>query len=117
MPWLALWTGHSLRPCPDSPAAGSACREEELEQLLLGQALAQALQRRVFELLRDDFDVYFSTVQLETECLEREEAREIDAAWAASASSPPRVTVPRSPGPSPPSPNGKAANGRLDPRR
>ncbi len=37
------------------------------------------LQRRLFELLRDDFDVFFSTVQLETECLEREEARAIDA--------------------------------------
>ena len=42
----------------------------------------QALQRRIFEVLRDDFDVYFSTVQLETECLEREEARAIDATWA-----------------------------------
>ncbi|MEL6614579.1 MAG: hypothetical protein AAFQ43_02510, partial [Bacteroidota bacterium] len=36
-------------------------------------------QRRVYELLREDFDVYFSTVQLETECLERDPAREIDA--------------------------------------
>jgi cobalt-zinc-cadmium efflux system protein len=42
----------------------------------------QPLQRRVFEMLRDDFDVYFSTVQVETECLEREEARAIDATWA-----------------------------------
>ena len=41
----------------------------------------QALQRRVFELLRDDFDVYFSTVQVETTCLERGAAREIDATW------------------------------------
>jgi cobalt-zinc-cadmium efflux system protein len=53
---------------------------------------AQALQRHVFALLRDDFDVYFSTVQVETTCLEREEARAIDATWAgpgASAAMPP----------------------------
>jgi cobalt-zinc-cadmium efflux system protein len=52
---------------------------------------AQALQRRAFTLLRDDFDVYFSTVQVETTCLEREEARAIDATWAVpegSAASP-----------------------------
>lgn len=42
----------------------------------------QAVQRRAFTLLRDDFDVYFSTVQVETACLEREEAREIDTTWA-----------------------------------
>lgn len=37
-----------------------------------------ALQGRVFALLRDDFDVFFSTVQVESTCLERDEAREID---------------------------------------
>ncbi len=48
---------------------------------------AQALQRRVFELLRGDFYVYFSTVQVETKCLERDEARAIDATWALPAGS------------------------------
>lgn len=38
---------------------------------------AEALQRAIYRLLVERFDVYFSTVQLETECLEREEAREI----------------------------------------
>ena len=37
------------------------------------------LQTRRFPLLRDEFDVFFSTVQVETACLERDEAREIDA--------------------------------------
>lgn len=36
------------------------------------------LQRAIFQLLTDRFGVYFSTVQIETECLEREEARVID---------------------------------------
>lgn len=38
----------------------------------------EELQRTIFRMLVDRFGVYFSTVQLETECLEREEAREID---------------------------------------
>ena len=53
----------------------------------------QALQRRIFEVLRDDFDVYFSTVQLETECLEREEARAIDATWATDETPAPMPSV------------------------
>lgn len=40
---------------------------------------AEPLQRRIFALLRDDFGLYFSTVQIETTCLERGEARAIDA--------------------------------------
>lgn len=59
--------------------------------VLVARDAQQALQRRIFELLRDDFDVYFSTVQLETECLEREEVREIDARWATP--SPPSKTA------------------------
>jgi cobalt-zinc-cadmium efflux system protein len=44
-------------------------------------AAAPELHAEVFRLLRGDFDVYFSTVQLETSCLEREGAREIDVSW------------------------------------
>jgi cobalt-zinc-cadmium efflux system protein len=40
-------------------------------------AEADALQRTIYRLLVDRFDVYFSTVQLETECLEREVAQAI----------------------------------------
>jgi len=54
---------------------------------------APRLQRRVFTLLRDDFDVYFSTVQVETTCLEREEARAIDATWAMPETPAPRASV------------------------
>ncbi len=48
--------------------------------LVRDAAVAQDLQRRVFTHLRDDFDVFFSTVQVETTCLERDESRVIDAA-------------------------------------
>ncbi len=37
----------------------------------------EALQHTIYRLLVDQFDVYFSTVQLETECLEREATQEI----------------------------------------
>lgn len=80
---------------------------------------AQVLQRRVFELLRDDFDVYFSTVQVETTCLERGAAREIDATWTvpeASVAMPTgaarRGSAPVLNGPAEPS-----ANGLSDPSR
>ncbi len=43
-------------------------------------SLLEPLQNQVFSILRDDFDVFFSTVQVETACLERDEAREIDVA-------------------------------------
>jgi len=46
--------------------------------LVDADAASESLQREVFELLTDRFGVYFSTVQLETECLESEEAEAID---------------------------------------
>jgi cobalt-zinc-cadmium efflux system protein len=62
--------------------------------VLVGEGTdVQALQRRVFTLLRDDFDVYFSTVQVETTCLEREEARAIDATWATDETPAPMPSV------------------------
>lgn len=42
---------------------------------------AADLQARIFELLRDDFGVFFSTVQLETRCLEGDAVRDIDPSW------------------------------------
>jgi cobalt-zinc-cadmium efflux system protein len=62
-----------------------------LHVLVEDYAGGEALQRRIFAHLRDDFGVYFSTVQVETICLEREEARAIDATWAVPE---PSVTIP-----------------------
>ncbi len=45
--------------------------------LVDGYEGAETLQHTIFRLLVDRFDIYFSTVQLETECLEREVAQEI----------------------------------------
>ena len=39
---------------------------------------AESLQRLIHELLADRFGIYFSTVQVETECLEAEESAAID---------------------------------------
>ena len=39
---------------------------------------AESLQRMIHELLADRFGIYFSTVQVETECLEAEESAAID---------------------------------------
>lgn len=41
-------------------------------------APSDLLQREIFELLSDCFGVYFSTVQIETECLESAAAAAID---------------------------------------
>ncbi len=79
----------------------------------------QALQRRVFELLRDDFDVYFSTVQVETTCLERGAAREIDATWTVPEASVvlPAGTAERGAGPVMVGPAEPSSNGLSDPSR
>ena len=39
---------------------------------------AESLQRQIQELMSNRFGVYFSTVQVETECLETEESAAID---------------------------------------
>ncbi len=36
------------------------------------------IQRQIYAILTNDFNVYFSTIQVETECLEQETAQEID---------------------------------------
>ncbi len=76
----------------------------------------QPIQRRVFTLLRDDFDVYFSTVQVETTCLEQEQARSIDTAWTARdpPAVRPAVAVPQHVGSVQPQPDVSSLNGRPD---